>query len=45
WTTITIIQKVISHIGAAIISRVMGLILVAITLNNLLLGVKDFYLS
>lgn len=38
-----VIQKVIGRIGAAIISRVMGLILVAIALNNLLSGVKDFY--
>lgn len=40
-----VIQKIIGRIGAAIISRVMGLILVAIALNNLLLGVKNFYIS
>jgi multiple antibiotic resistance protein len=37
------IQKVIANVGAAIISRVMGLILLAAALNNLWLGVKDFY--
>ncbi|RJX65415.1 MarC family protein [Vibrio sinensis] len=39
----TVIQKWIGNVGAAIISRVMGLILAAIALNNLLLGIKDFY--
>ncbi|MGF1757502.1 MarC family protein [Photobacterium sagamiensis] len=38
------IQKYIGHVGAAIISRVMGLILAAVAVNNLLLGIKDFYL-
>ncbi len=38
------IQKVIGNVGAAIISRVMGLILSAVALNNLLLGIRDFYL-
>ena len=38
------IQKYIVHVGAAIISRVMGLILAAVAVNNLLLGIKDFYL-
>jgi multiple antibiotic resistance protein len=40
----THIQKWIGNVGAAIISRVMGLILAAVALNNLLLGIKDFYL-
>ncbi len=39
----TTIQKVIGNVGAAVISRVMGLILAAVALNNLLLGIKDFY--
>ncbi|MDK9779328.1 MULTISPECIES: MarC family protein [Vibrio] len=39
------IQKVIGNVGAAIISRVMGLILAAVALNNLLLGIKDFYVN
>ena len=38
------IQKWIGNVGAAIISRVMGLILAAVALNNLLQGIKDFYL-
>lgn len=41
----THIQKWIGNVGAAIISRVMGLILAAVAVNNLLLGIKDFYLS
>lgn len=39
------IQKYIGHVGAAIISRVMGLILAAVALNNLLIGIRDFYLT
>lgn len=39
----THIQKWIGNVGAAIISRVMGLILAAVALNNLLMGIKDFY--
>ncbi|MCL9783519.1 MarC family protein [Vibrio sp. S4M6] len=39
----TSIQKLIGTVGAAVISRVMGLILAAVALNNLLLGIKDFY--
>ncbi len=38
------IHKLIGDVGAEIISRVMGLILAAIAVNNLLLGIKDFYL-
>lgn len=38
------IHKIIGNVGAAIISRVMGLILAAVAVNNLLLGVKDFYI-
>lgn len=37
------IHKVIGNVGAAIISRVMGLILAAVALNNLMMGVRDFY--
>ncbi len=40
-----VIQKIIGNVGAAIISRVMGLILSAVALNNLLLGIRDFYLG
>ena len=40
----TTIQKWIGSIGAAIISRVMGLILAAVAVNNLLQGIKDFYI-
>ncbi|NOH80766.1 MarC family protein [Vibrio sp. RE86] len=39
----THIQKWIGNVGAAIISRVMGLILAAVAVNNLLMGIKDFY--
>lgn len=39
----TFIHKIIGNVGAAIISRVMGLILAAVAVNNLLLGIKDFY--
>ncbi|MBD1568444.1 MULTISPECIES: MarC family protein [Aliivibrio] len=39
----TFIQKVIGNVGSAIISRVMGLILAAVAVNNLLIGIKDFY--
>lgn len=41
----THIQKWIGNVGAAIISRVMGLILAAVAVNNLLMGIKDFYVS
>ncbi|MDP2575464.1 MarC family protein [Vibrio penaeicida] len=41
----THIQKVIGNVGAAIISRVMGLILAAVALNNLLIGIRDFYIQ
>lgn len=39
------IQRYIGDVGAAIISRVMGLILAAVALNNLLIGIRDFYLA
>ncbi|WP_122033810.1 MarC family protein [Aliivibrio sp. EL58] len=39
----TFIHKIIGNVGAAIISRVMGLILAAVAVNNLLLGIKNFY--
>lgn len=38
------IHRVIGNVGAAIISRVMGLILAAVALNNLLMGIRDFYI-
>ncbi|EGA69156.1 multiple antibiotic transporter [Vibrio sinaloensis DSM 21326] len=41
----THIQRWIGNVGAAIISRVMGLILAAVAVNNLLMGIKDFYLG
>ncbi|MGI2258511.1 MarC family protein [Shewanella sp. GXUN23E] len=40
----TKIQKLIGNVGAAIISRVMGLILAAVAVSNLLQGIRDFYL-
>lgn len=40
----TTIQKWIGNVGAAIISRVMGLILAAVAVSNLLQGIKDFYI-
>ena len=36
------IQHLIGNSGAAIISRVMGLILSAVAINNILLGLRDF---
>ncbi|HDL3853792.1 TPA: MarC family protein, partial [Mannheimia haemolytica] len=39
------IQHFIGNAGAAIISRVMGLILAAIAVNNLLIGVRDFFVQ
>ncbi|KJY84201.1 MarC family transcriptional regulator [Vibrio galatheae] len=41
----THIQKWIGNVGAAIISRVMGLILAAVAVSNLLMGIKDFYVG
>lgn len=41
----TKLQKVLGVVGPAIISRVMGLILAAVAVNNLLLGIKNFYLT
>ncbi|KAB7655786.1 MarC family protein [Plesiomonas shigelloides] len=38
------IQKVIGRTGASAISRVMGLILAAVAVNNLLVGLRDFFL-
>ncbi|TCP95600.1 multiple antibiotic resistance protein [Cricetibacter osteomyelitidis] len=37
------IQSVIGNTGAAIISRVMGLILAAVAVNNVLIGIRDFF--
>ncbi len=37
------IQRLIGHTGAAIISRVMGLILASIAVNAVLLGIRDFF--
>lgn len=39
------IQHLIGNAGAAIISRVMGLILAAIAVNNLLVGIRDFFVQ
>lgn len=39
----TNIHRMIGNVGAAIISRVMGLILAAVAVNNLLMGIRDFY--
>ncbi|MDP5255446.1 MULTISPECIES: MarC family protein [unclassified Vibrio] len=39
------INKLIGQAGAAIISRVMGLILAAIAISNLLQGIKDFFIA
>lgn len=39
----TSIHKIIGNVGAAIISRVMGLILASVAVNNLLMGIRDFY--
>lgn len=36
------IQHFIGNAGAAIISRVMGLILCAVAINNILIGLRDF---
>lgn len=40
----TKLQKILGNMGPAIISRVMGLILAAVAVNNLLLGIKNFYI-
>lgn len=37
------IQHFIGNSGAAIISRVMGLILASVAVNNLLVGIRDFF--
>lgn len=37
------IQRWIGNTGAAVISRVMGLILAAVTINNMLVGIRDFF--
>ncbi|ABR73968.1 MarC family protein [Actinobacillus succinogenes] len=39
------IQKLIGNTGAAVISRVMGLILAAVAVNNILVGIHDFYIQ
>lgn len=39
------IQHLIGNAGSAIISRVMGLILSAVAINNLLIGVRDFFVN
>lgn len=38
------IQRVIGNTGAAIISRVMGLILAAVAVDNVLTGIKEFFI-
>lgn len=37
------IQHLIGNAGAAVISRVMGLILAAVAINNMLVGIRDFF--
>ncbi|MGC7590896.1 MarC family protein [Bisgaard Taxon 46] len=37
------IQRLIGNTGAAVISRVMGLILAAVAINNMLVGIRDFF--
>lgn len=37
------IQNVIGSVGASVISRVMGLILAAVAVNNLLVGIQQFF--
>lgn len=37
------IQRLIGNMGAAVISRVMGLILAAVAINNMLVGIRDFF--
>ncbi|MDO4627225.1 MAG: MarC family protein [Pasteurellaceae bacterium] len=37
------IQRLIGNTGAAIISRVMGLILAAVAMNNMLEGIREFF--
>ena len=37
------IQRVLGNTGAAVISRVMGLILAAVAVNNMLVGIRDFF--
>lgn len=39
------IQRWIGNTGAAIVSRVMGLILAAVAVNNVLVGIKDFFVQ
>ncbi len=39
------IQHLIGNAGAAIISRVMGLILASVAVNNVLVGIKDFFIQ
>ncbi|EGY35088.1 MarC family integral membrane protein [Aggregatibacter actinomycetemcomitans serotype e str. SC1083] len=37
------IQRWLGNTGAAVISRVMGLILAAVAINNMLVGIRDFF--
>ena len=39
------IQKLIGNTGAAVISRVMGLILAAVAVNNVLMGFHDYFIQ
>lgn len=39
------VHRLIGNTGAAVISRVMGLILAAVAVNNILVGIRDFYIQ
>ncbi|MBP3195355.1 MAG: MarC family protein [Cardiobacteriaceae bacterium] len=39
------IQKIIGRMGASVISRIMGLILSAVAVNNILDGIYDFFIN
>ena len=39
------IQRLIGMTGAAVISRVMGLILAAVAVNNVLVGFHDYFIQ
>ncbi|WP_439234969.1 MarC family protein [Lonepinella koalarum] len=39
------VQDVIGNTGASVISRVMGLILAAVAVNNVLVGIQEFFIT